>query len=88
MVSFLIELRRTLMRRSLPTSPAVSACAAMGRPELAGWRGLRRPEVAKMLNYEMIGYLEVSNDNISFGLRPQRPSTVTPTLCTSVHTSG
>jgi hypothetical protein len=82
MVRCLIELRRTLMRHSLPTSPAVSvsACAAMGRPELAGWRGLRRPEVAKMLNYEMIGYLEVSNDNISFGLCPQRPSSLFVTV--------
>ena len=76
MVRSLIQLCRALMRRFLPPSRSTvstscvvtsvfSDSVAVGRPELAGWRALRRPEVAKAVNYELIGYLEVSRGSTS-----------------------
>ena len=83
MVRFLIELCRALMRRLLPPScstvstpcivtSVLSDGVAVGRPELAGWRALRQPEVANAVNYELIGYLEVSRQHLWLQLDPLR----------------
>ena len=83
MVRSLIKLCHAFMRSLLPpsrstvstscvVSSVISDGVAVGRPELAGWRALRRPEVAKAVNYELIGYLEVSRQHLRLQLDPLR----------------
>ena len=72
----MLELRCPLMRHIPPTSCSTRSTSALsrasvfrvaaGRPELAGWRGLRLPDVAKALSYELLGFTEVSRDSIWF----------------------